>query len=138
MAYDPRSAVKALLADAKQNQPKIVSSNVPGLVKSSGEAYQVTKPPIEGLCITVASIEDGSAQLPPDFADVPMTRDGLKAHVRPDGGVCLGFFGMTPTDAVIVYGDPGMSREQAKRIVLSFWQQAKLGPFGGPKLEVVS
>src|SRR4051812_10645468 len=143
--YDPRSAVKALIDTAQRNQPRIVSSNVPGigsgLVDERGESYaKPAKPersPVEGLCVLVRSLEDGTSTLPDDFADVPLTREGLRAHVRPDGGVCLGFFGNSYEDAVIVYGDPLMSQAETKRIVLAFWQQAKAGPFTRPPLEVV-
>lgn len=140
--YNPMSAVKAMMDTAKRNQPRIVSSNVPGLVSESGEALRTTPAPtpIEGLCVLVRAIEDGDAVLPADFADVAMTRDGLHAHVRPDGGICLGFFGSSRSDAVVVYGDPLMPPEQTQRVVAAFWAKARLGPFAPskPKIEVVS
>ena len=128
--YDPRAAVKALLDTAQRNAPKIMSANVPGLVDERGESYaKPERAPVEGLCVLVSSLEDGSAVLPDDFDTVAMTKQALKEHVRPDGAVCLGFFGNSYDDAVIVYGDPLTSEAQTKRIVLSFWKQVKRGPF---------
>lgn len=129
--YDPRSAAFALRDTIKRLTPKIESSNVPGLVNTSGEsiATEPAAPPIEGLIISIAELANGTATVPNDFDGVAITRDGLKAHVRPDGGVCIGFFGNSPADAVVMYGDPLMEPTQAKRIVFDYWKQAKLGPF---------
>lgn len=129
--YDPRSAVAAIMDTIKRQQPEIRSSNVPGLVNEHGASIASTPapPPVEGLCVLISAITDGTANLPADFDDVPMTRDGLKGHVRPDGGVCLGFYGATPADAVVVYGDPLMEKAQVKRVVLQFWKQAQVGAF---------
>lgn len=135
-SYDPRSAVKALIDTAQRNQPRILSSNVPGLVDERGESYTpVPRPPepIEGLCFYVAAIEDQTADLPDDFDGIEMSASGLKGHVRPDGGCCLGFFGNSRDNATVVYGDPLLPREVVEQVVLNFWQ-------GKPKpvIEVVS
>lgn len=137
--YDPRSAIKALVDTAQRQTPKIMSSNVRGLVDARGDAVasEPEPPQIEGLCILVRALEDGSADLPLDLRTVPLTKEGLQAHVRPDGGVCLGFFGNSRDDAVVVYGDALMPDKLTKQVVLDFWQRAKLGPFV-PKLEIVS
>lgn len=133
--YDPRSAAFALRDTIKRLSPKIESSNVPGLVNTQGEsiASEPETPPIEGLIITIADLALGRADIPNDFDVVPITRDSLLAHLRPDGGICLGFFGNTPEDAVVMYGDPMMEQAQAKQIVYDFWKRAKLGPFAEPQ-----
>jgi hypothetical protein len=135
--YDPRSAIKALVDTAKRNQPKIVSSNVSGLVDANEEPIAPPLLKIEGLCILIAALESGSAELPADLQSVELSKAGLLAHVRPDGGVCLGFFGNSRDDAVVVYGDPLMPPEVTKDIVIDFWQRARLGAYQ-PRLEIVS
>lgn len=137
--YDPRTAALALRDTIKRQTPKIVSSNVAGLVDAN-ERPMATQPeakPVEGLCILIRAIEDGSAELPLDLRSVTMSRAGLLSHVRPDGGVCLGFFGNSRDDAVVLYGDPLMPPEMSKRVVFEFWKGARVGPFA-PKLHLLS
>lgn len=119
--YSPINAVRALVDTAKRNQPKIVSSNVPGLVDRSGEQYHAPpKVAVDVLCVMVKALVDGSADLPDDFAGVSRMKGDLEAHVRPDGSVFLGWFGNSPETAALVYGPPDLSKRQVQQIAADF------------------
>jgi len=136
--YDPKSALKIFANHARAQ--RAVNRLTIGASKDPYEGRQKA----ETLCVLLASFVNGSAVLPDDFDTVEKTGKGLKAHVRPDGGVFVGAFELPhdPTSVIVVYGDPLMDGKEAVYASLSFRRLLRqqleleekkvLGPFATP------
>lgn len=131
--YDPKSALR-LVKDAMRSKPTV---EVKGLLKADGKPVYEAAKRADTLCVLLLGFVHGTAVLPDDFDTVERSAKGLKAHVRPDGGVYLGAF-QTPHDpagVVVVYGDPLMEMQDAIRASLVFRKgvQAQMETFDSHK-----
>lgn len=122
--YDPRSAflgmkagMKALAKKSKKDAPH------KGLISVSGEDLvpTVSTGPAT-CCVLLLAFAKGAPMVPDDFHNVPRTKEGIEAYVRPDGGIYLGAYELPndPGGVVLVWGDPAMSQEQAVAASLAY------------------
>ena len=97
---------------------------------------------IETCAVLLLAFTKGAKMVPDDFHNVEKSSFGLKAYVRPDGGVFLGAFqAHGESDGVIVvFGDPMMSTGAAQKFAMQYRAQLmeryagevaldELGPF---------
>lgn len=126
--YDPRRALLGMREGMKQLKARQKAERAPsGLVDANGQmvAAPTEAPKPSTYCFLLLAFAHGSPMMAEDFHNVPKNGAGLKAHTRPDGGVYLGTFELPkdPGGAVVVFGDPDMSREEAAASSLAFRQQ---------------
>ena len=130
------------MSDQKNPKKPYTPMGVLNLLKSKGVAVPVGKDfgkkanlvdaggvPIyerpavpETCCLLLLAFMNGSNMVPDDFHAIEKSGVGLKAYVRPDGGVYLGAFQapQEPDGVVIVYGDPAMTTAQAGKIAMHY------------------
>ena len=122
--YDPKSAYLGMRAGMKALAKQAKRDEVPsGLVMASGEQYTPTVTRgADTCCILLLAFAKRAAMVPDDFHNVPRTKDGISAYVRPDGGVYHGAYELPndPGGVVLVWGDPAMSQEQAVKASLAY------------------
>lgn len=122
--YDPRSAFLGMKEGLRLLKSKSERQQVPlGLVASDGSAMASTQPKGPATCcVLLLGFINRHPMVPDDFHNVERTSDGIKQYVRPDGGVFLGTFELPKQQgsAVLVYGDPSMTQEEAAAASLAY------------------
>lgn len=123
-AYDPKSALLGMRAGMKALQRKAERAQRPvGLVSSKGKALrEEVVQGIDTCCVLLLAFTNRHPMIPDDFHNVERNAKGIQEYVRPDGAIFLGTFELPkdPASAVLVYGDPAMTQEQAAAASLAY------------------
>lgn len=122
--YDPKTAVLGMRDGMKTLAKQAKRTEIPrGIISVSGE--QMTPTVSSGpatCCVLLLAFAKNAQMVPDDFHNVPRTKEGIEAYVRPDGGIYLGAYELPndPGGVVLVWGDPAMTQEQAVAASLAY------------------
>lgn len=143
-AYDPRSAYLGLQQGLKTLQSQATAAQPPvGLIDVHGApvSAQVDTAP-KTCCVLLMAFMHRHPMVPDDFHNVPRTKAGIEAYVRPDGAIYLGAYELPkdPFGTVLVWGDPALTQAQVAAASIAYRKKVVdtamgLGPFSATPKE---